>query len=179
MIVILSLILAKIDTERALDRAMWTRAFADFAKCTGARCDDDCPVCNQRHRLRRTGSAGKLSGEWLLERAAPAGEWQPQYTFDLGEVAPADIEQANHWTSTAPGTRFTTLHVVTRPLSDGFASLVERTLTVSRGAKVETREIGDRPAYSKVLRDIFGLDLPEAELARLPLFVDEAGPSGQ
>lgn len=132
-----------------------------------------------RHRLRRTGSAGKLSGEWLLERAAPAGEWQPQYTFDLGEVAPADIEQANHWTSTAPGTRFTTLHVVTRPLSDGFASLVERTLTVSRGAKVKTREIGDRPAYSKVLRDIFGLDLPEAELARLPLFVDEAGPSGQ
>jgi arylamine N-acetyltransferase len=132
-----------------------------------------------RHRLRRIGGPGRLAGEWLLERAPKEGDWQPQYTFDLAEVGRADIEQANHWTSTAPETRFTTLHIVTRPLPDGFASLVDRTLSVSRGADVEIREISDRPAYSKVLRDIFALDLPEADLVRLPLFLDETGCAGQ
>jgi N-hydroxyarylamine O-acetyltransferase len=121
-----------------------------------------------RHRLRR--GPGSLAGEWLLERAAPHAEWQPQYSFDLAEVAPADLEQANHWTATAPGTRFTSLHIVTRALPDGFASLVDRTLTVWRGSHSEQRAIDDRQAYGKVLADMFGLALTPAELARLPLF---------
>lgn len=133
-----------------------------------------------RHRLRRIGGPGSLGGEWLLERAGPVaatdgraqphGGWQPQYSFDLAEVAPADLEQANHWTATAPTSRFTLLHIATRALPDGFASLIDRTLTVSRGGQAEVREIADRQAYGKVLADMFGLALSPAELARLPLF---------
>lgn len=131
-----------------------------------------------RHRLRRIGAPGALAGEWLLERAGPASDdralphldWQPQYSFDLAEVAQADLDQANHWTATAPSSRFTNLHVVTRALPDGFASLVDRTLTVTRGATREVTEIESRQAYGKVLADMFGLALTPAELARLPLF---------
>jgi N-hydroxyarylamine O-acetyltransferase len=137
-----------------------------------------------RHRLRRIGAPGSLAGEWLLERAGPVaatdgralahGDWQPQYSFDLAEAAPADLEQAHHWTATAPASRFTRLHIATRALPDGFASLIDRTLSVTRGGHPEVREISDRAGYDRVLRDLFGLALAPAELARLPLFLEDS-----
>jgi len=132
------------------------------------------------HRLRRIGTIGAEGGEWLLERAgpveatdgrpAPHGEWQPQYVFDLAEVVSDDLEMANHWTSTRPGTRFTTLHVASVVLPDGFAALSERTLRVHRGGTTDTREIIDAADYAVALRELFGIALSEKEAARLPLF---------
>ena len=55
---------------------------------------------------------------WMLERRgdrAPGDrdgpDWERQYSFTLAPVFlfPADLSLGNHWTSTAPGTRFTTL----------------------------------------------------------------------
>jgi N-hydroxyarylamine O-acetyltransferase len=127
-----------------------------------------------RHRLRRRGRAGTLEGEWVLERAGPApegqGEWRPQYSFDRAEVAPVDLAQANLWTSTAPGTRFTSHVIASRPLADGFASLTDRTLSISRGADEEQREIGDPAAYAVMLGEVFGIALPEERLRGWPIF---------
>jgi N-hydroxyarylamine O-acetyltransferase len=132
------------------------------------------------HRLRKIGAIGQLDGEWLLERAGapqagdgraqPHDDWQAQYTFDLGEVAPVDLEQGNLWTSTQPGTRFTTLHVASIVLPDGFASLVERQLAVHQGQESREREIADPADYGATLRDLFRLDYSDAEAAALPLF---------
>ncbi|GLK43111.1 N-hydroxyarylamine O-acetyltransferase [Novosphingobium resinovorum] len=132
------------------------------------------------HRLRRIGEMGGQHGEWLLERAgpveatdgraAPHGEWQAQYTFDLAKVVPGDLEMVNHWTSTRPDTRFTMLHVASVVLPEGFAALSERALRIHRGGITETREIADAADYATTLRDLFGIALSEAEVARLPLF---------
>jgi arylamine N-acetyltransferase len=132
------------------------------------------------HRLRRIGLPGDLSGEWLLERAgpvaatdgraAPHGDWQPQYAFDLSPVDQVDLEQCNHWTSTRPETRFTTLHIVSRPLAGGFASLVERSLSFTRDGANETREIASAADYRALLGGTFGLAISEQEAASLPLF---------
>ena len=132
------------------------------------------------HRLTRRGPGDPLGGEWLLERAGPqaatdgrsaqGGGWQAQYTFDLAQVAAEDLEQANHWTSTRPGTRFTTLRVVSRVLPTGFAALTDRSLTIYADGTAQTREVADLAEYAAVLRDVFALDLSEAELARLGLF---------
>ena len=130
------------------------------------------------HRLIWRRSADPLDGEWLLERAGSAGatdgraqagegEWQAQYSFDLAEVAQADLEQANHWTSTRAGTRFTTLRVVSRVLPDGFASLSDRRLTIHAGGQSMAREIADRADHGAVLREVFGLELGTGQLARL------------
>ena len=129
------------------------------------------------HRLRKTGIAGSLVGEWLLERAGPAnatdgrsaphGDWQPQYTFDLGEVAPDDLEQGNHWTSTRPDTRFTTLRVASIALPEGFAALTDRQMTVYSGGTSETRTIADVADYARTL---FRIALAEEDAARLGLF---------
>lgn len=132
------------------------------------------------HRLRKTGIAGSLVGEWLLERAGPAsatdgrsaphGDWQPQYTFDLGEVAPDDLEQGNHWTSTRPDTRFTTLRVASIALPEGFAALTDRQMTVYSGGTSEKRTIADAADYARTLREVFRIALSEEDAARLGLF---------
>lgn len=132
------------------------------------------------HRLRRIGAAGALAGEWLLERAGPHGatdgraqpheDWQPQYSFDLAQVAPDDLEQCNHWTATRPGTRFTTLHIASIVLPDGFAALTERSLTVHAGGTKSARDITDPADYAATLRDLFRIDFSDAEAAALPLF---------
>lgn len=132
-----------------------------------------------RHRLRRTGERGSLEGEWLLERAGPVsatdgraaahGDWQAQYTFDLAQVVPGDLEQANHWTSTRPDTRFTSLHVASIPLVGGFASMVDRDLTVHGANGTERRVIADAADYARTLREVFRIAMTEQEAARLPL----------
>ncbi|MBO9517997.1 MAG: arylamine N-acetyltransferase [Porphyrobacter sp.] len=131
------------------------------------------------HRFRRIGQLGSLAGEWVLERAGaretadgrahPDESWQAQYTFDLSEVAPSDLVKTNHWTSTAPSSRFTNLCIATRVLPGGFASLIDRSLCVS-GSQSESREIADAPAYVETLRETFGLDLPLEDVERWPIF---------
>mgnify|MGYP001279812127 CR=1 FL=1 len=140
-----------------------------------ARTDDGA-----RHRLRRTGDPGCLGGQWTLERAGPPAatdgraaaheDWQAQYTFDLADVAPDDLEQANHWTSTRPGTRFTTLHVASKPLDDGFASMVDRELSLHRAGATERRVIENARDYARTLREVFRIALDEQEAAGLALF---------
>lgn len=133
-----------------------------------------------RHRLRHVGESGSAQGEWLLERAgplattdgraAPHEDWQAQYSFEMGHVAPDDLEQANHWTSTRPGTRFTTLHVAAIPQRQGFASMVDRELTVHGPAGTEKRAVADAADYAQTLREVFRIAMSEEDAGRLALF---------
>ena len=128
-----------------------------------------------RHRLIIDPDHG-----WLLQRAGPAGatdgrsedhsDWQPQYSFTLDKVAPADLEIDNHWTSTRPDTRFTTLRVASRILPDGFMSLLGRQLTTYRSGVSEIRELTGVPDAAKVLNEDFGIRLSLEEVERLGLF---------
>ncbi|HEX7853039.1 MAG TPA: arylamine N-acetyltransferase [Sphingobium sp.] len=132
-----------------------------------------------RHRLRRAAMPGDPDGEWLLERdgvsAVTDGRviglgWQPQYGFSLRAVVQADIEQGNHWTATRPGTRFTTLCVVSLVLPDGFAGLTDARLSLYRAGQSEGRAMEGPEEYREVLRDIFGIDLSLEEVRALPMF---------
>lgn len=126
-----------------------------------------------RHRLRRVAMPGDPDSEWLLERdgvAAEADGWRPQYGFSLRGVVQADIDQGNHWTATRPGTRFTSLCVVSRVLPDGFAALTDRHLSIHRGDTHESREIEGPDAYRDLLDSVFGLRLSAEEVRRLPIF---------
>ncbi|QSR18216.1 arylamine N-acetyltransferase [Novosphingobium sp. KA1] len=132
------------------------------------------------HRLLRSGERGALGGEWRLERAGPAsatdgrsadhGDWQPQYVFDLAEVAQDDLEMGNHWTATRPGTRFTTLCVASVVLENGFAAMTDRQLTIHRDGVAEVREVADAGDYARTLREVMGIDLSDEQAAGLPLW---------
>lgn len=117
-----------------------------------------------RHRLVRDADHG-----WTLERDGGAG-WARQYGFTLDPVQPADLEMANHWTATRPNTRFTTLRIVSRVMPDGFLSLVDRTLTVSRNGEAAVEEVPDAATYRSLLADRFDLALGADEVEKLGLF---------
>jgi N-hydroxyarylamine O-acetyltransferase len=106
---------------------------------------------------------------WVLQRDGGDG-WQDQYSFRLTPVEPSDLEMANHWTSTRPGTRFTTLRILSRALPDGRAGLIDRRLSVTRSGRPEEREISDAAEYRAVLADMFNLPLNAEEVAALGLF---------
>jgi len=106
---------------------------------------------------------------WMLERDGGEG-WARQYSFTLDPAWPADLEMANQFTATRPGTRFTTLRIASAPTPDGYVSLIDRTLTTSRMGRSETREVADADAYRLVLAERFGLALSAEEVAALGLF---------
>lgn len=125
-------------------------------------------------RLSMTSAHG-----WLLERRgdhrATDGrtaddDWQAQYSFALGNVAPADLELANHWTSTRPGTRFTTLSVVSLCLPSGFASLTDRHYTRRNSDQHVEADIESATAWRLRLNFVFGIVLDEVEVMGLGLY---------
>jgi len=130
-----------------------------------------------RHRLCRSPHEW---GEWLLERAgptaatdgraAPHGDWQPQYGFCLTPVAPDDLELANLWTASRPGIRFTTLRIASIVLPDGFAALGDRTLTVYRDGECERHDIASAADFRLLLSNLCHIDLSDDEVAALGLF---------
>ena len=117
-----------------------------------------------RHRLRQDSDHG-----WMLERDGGEG-WAPQFSFTLDVVHDADIAIANHWTATAPDSRFTASPVLNRILADGDTSLIGRRLTRRRTGGGTQREIADPAAYRAALAEVFGLALSEEEVAALRLF---------
>ena len=117
-----------------------------------------------RHRLRRDSAHG-----WMLERNGGDG-WARQYSFQLDPVHDADIAIANHWTATAPDSRFTNGAVLGRILPDGDVTLIDRRLTRRRAGGGSQREIADPAAYRETLAETFGIALDEAEVAALPVF---------
>ena len=133
-----------------------------------------------RHRLRRVGPHGSLTGQWRLERAGPPSatdgrvlpheDWQVQYSFDLGEVAPADLEMSNHWTATRAESRFTRMDLATIVLPQGFASLNGRRMTIHHEGRGDTMEFLDAGDYRAALGDLFRIVLSEDDVRGLGLF---------
>jgi N-hydroxyarylamine O-acetyltransferase len=127
-----------------------------------------------RFRLNRD----RLHG-WMLERDGDAATtdgrsrgagWQPQYSFSLEPVFAADLILSNHWTSTAPESRFRQLRIASIVLPHGFASLTDRAYKRRNGDKESAGEIDDPRVYRMRLSLLFGIDLTAEEVAALGLF---------
>lgn len=127
-----------------------------------------------RFRLRDDAVLG-----WLLERDGSAAStdgrgggtgFQPQYSFNVAPVEPADLALSNHWTSTRPHTRFLD-HVITSiVLPAGFASLTDRDYRRSTSSEDMSATIDDPRVYRLRLSLMFGIDLSADEVAGLGLF---------
>ncbi|MBS0479841.1 MAG: arylamine N-acetyltransferase [Proteobacteria bacterium] len=116
---------------------------------------------------------------WVLQRnghpAATDGrgegdDWVDQYSFTLSPVTQADMNISNHWTATAPGTRFVDLVVVSIVLPTGFASLTDRAYRRYAGGEETCAVIDDPRVYRLRLSMMFGIDLSADEVAALGLF---------
>jgi N-hydroxyarylamine O-acetyltransferase len=116
---------------------------------------------------------------WLLERRGDPrttdgrtthDDWQAQYSFTLENVAPSDLEMSNHWTSTRPDVRMTSLALVSLCLPSGFASLTDRHYTRRNGDQHVEADIESATAYRLRLNFVFGIALDEVEVMGLGLY---------
>ena len=114
--------------------------------------------------LSRNGHPGATDG-----RGAADG-WVDQYSLALTEVVQADMAISNHWTATAPGTRFLDLVVVSIALPNGFASLTDRAYKRHVSGEDTEATIGDPRVYRLRLSMMFGINLSADEVAALGLF---------
>lgn len=123
-----------------------------------------------RFRLSRTGDG------WLLERVGPAGAtdgrggvegWQRQYSFTVAEVFDTDLALGNHWTSTAPASRFTQLTLASIVLPHGYAGLTDRRYRRYAAGATSEAEITDVRVYRMRMSLMFGIDLTVDEAATL------------
>ena len=115
--------------------------------------------------LLRDGAAAATDG-----RGDGGAGWTEQYSFTLEEVAPIDLVMANHWTATAPGTRFVDHVVVSIALPHGFAALTDRAYRRYAAGEDKQGMIDDPRVYRMRLSLMFGIDLAAADMARLDLF---------
>ncbi len=91
-----------------------------------------------RHRVRRTDA-----GAWELWRLRDLG-WEVAHTSDELEVLPADVVMGHHFTSTFPGSHFTTGLMVTRHLPGRHVTVTHESLTVrTPGEPTEHRPLAD------------------------------------
>jgi len=117
------------------------------------------------HRLVRR------DGEWVLETLI-GGTMTPLWTSTLEADSPMDFLMANHFTSTWPESPFVNRLMPRALTADGRVSVMNRDVTVLRGAASEKRELADRAALRVLLVEHFGFDLPEAEGVRVPAVPD-------
>ena len=134
--------------------------------------DEAATADGARHRLVRDADHG-----WMLERDGGEG-WARQYSFTLDPVWPADLEMANHFTATRPGTRFTTLRIASTTAARRLCLADRPELTISRMGR--SRGARDRRcrSYRRVLAETFGLALSADEVERW-LFYGRQGEAGR
>lgn len=87
-------------------------------------------------------------------------EWLDLYALEPRPVHPVDLEMANHYTSTYPESRFVQTLTAQLRTPGGRWNLRNLDLTVqdARGERVESIP---EPELLRVLRDVFGLEVPE------------------
>ena len=105
-----------------------------------------------------------------IGRALPHEGWQAQYSFDLTEVAPADLEMSNHWTSSRAESRFTRMHLASIVLPEGFASLNGTRMTMHHQGRADAMELRDPEDYRAALADLFRIVLSGDEVKALGVF---------
>jgi N-hydroxyarylamine O-acetyltransferase len=95
------------------------------------------------------------------------GGWQPQYGFTGETACAADLLMGNHWSATAPVSRFTRHRIVSIILPHGFASLTDREYRRKAGDTATQDTITNPRVYRMRLSLMFGIDLSAEEVARV------------
>jgi N-hydroxyarylamine O-acetyltransferase len=97
-------------------------------------------------------------------------EWIDLYQFDPSGCLAVDFEVANWYTSTHPGSRFTTTLTAQLPLPDARHILRNRLYSIDRANSQESREIKTKSELLDLLRSVFGLSFPPETEFRNPVF---------
>jgi N-hydroxyarylamine O-acetyltransferase len=116
-----------------------------------------------------------VGAEMRMEARTSEG-WTPVCQISLREEAPADWEVYNWFTSTHPDSRFTRELVAARPAEEVRYGLLNNVLNTYYLDGHAERQIVETPkALAAMLRELFGLDLPEGSKTVLEGLLRRAG----
>jgi len=121
----------------------------------------------RRHRLVHAPHDGPLE-LWVLQTYLPAeGEWEDQYSFTVEPFEAPDYEVINWHIATNPRSPFARGVYAQRTTADAHLALSGRRLTeTAPDGTLKERDLADADEVLRVLRDDFGIRLPEG--TRLP-----------
>ena len=117
-----------------------------------------------RHRFIRE------HDEWVLQ-ADIGGTMVSLWTTTLEPLQPVDVVMANHFVSTFPESPFVNRLMLRAITAEGRTSVMNRDVTVRRGAEATKYQLADRAALRSLLARDFGIDLDVATL-RVPSVPD-------
>lgn len=103
------------------------------------------------------------NGSWVLAIRDRSGETDV-YEFTEDPQTMADIEVANHYTSTHPESMFRKVLTIQRTRPGGERTILRSDVLVRFRDGVSTEEPVDRSRLRAVVRDEFGVDLPATPL---------------
>lgn len=124
---------------------------------------DDAKVSagTETHWMARDG------GLWVLRTQTP-DRAVDCWVSAVEDDNPIDFEVGNHFTATHPSSSFVNRIMLRALTDDGRVSVMNRDVTIRRGAEVQTLQLPDRTALRALLAGHFGFDLPEVESIRVP-----------
>lgn len=121
---------------------------------------DEQPTEHEPYRLR------EQSGTHTLQ-ARVEDEWRDLYAFDLQRQHPADLEVGNWYVSTHPDSPFRKQLIAARVGPGLRRTLSNGSYAVHRiGAPSQRRQLADADEVIGVLRDAFGVNVPEGDAFR-------------
>ncbi|APC14904.1 arylamine N-acetyltransferase [Pseudomonas frederiksbergensis] len=101
-------------------------------------------------------------GDSYTLRAKVAGEWQAMYVFDLQRQEGVDYEMGNWYVSTHPESPFLQRLMVARTGPETRYTLNNGSYAIHRmGSASERREMTDPEVLIELLREVFGIQVPE------------------
>lgn len=89
------------------------------------------------------------------------GAWIDLYAFSLEPQEPADYDMANYYVSTHPASRFVHTMTAQKVTTSERHTLRDREYSIDNGARITTRQLEDSAELTALLRETFGLQLPE------------------
>ena len=118
-------------------------------------------VGSETHWMSREGD------DWLL-RTRQDGEVSDCWITPLDRDNVVDFEVGNHFTATYPSSPFRNRLMMRALTPEGRVGVMNRDVTIRRFGSVEMLQLADRRALRDLLREYFGIDLPEVERLRVP-----------
>jgi N-hydroxyarylamine O-acetyltransferase len=79
-----------------------------------------------------------------------------------------DFEVANHWFSTHPASPMRQRLMLRAIMPGGRITVMNRNVTIRANGETSARQLEDRAALRRLLQEVFGFDLPEAETLCVP-----------
>lgn len=118
-------------------------------------------IDHETHWMARDGD------HWVLQAqvgAQPVQAW----ASTLEQEHAVDFEMGNHFTATHPTSSFRSRLMLRALTDDGRLTVMNRDVTLWRGAAAQQSRLADRTALRALLVERFGFDLPQVERLRVP-----------